>query len=591
MRYPPLRDYAILGDGRTIALVGLDGAIDWLCLPDVDSSSTFGALLDRDRGGSFWLRPVDPFTAERRYIRHTNVLETTFRTEQGVVRVTEALTLPDGTLAPFRELARRVEGVSGCVTLEWRLDPRFNYGRHPARFVDRGGVPMAQSGSLSVALCAWNAGAPVFGGRQVGATFTLRQGERAMLALVSADGEPAVFPSLDEVEGRLDTTATFWKTWCDARTYDGPWKEAVLRSALVLKLLIHAPSGAIAAAATTSLPEQIGGERNWDYRFCWIRDAAFTLEALLSLGCVDEARSFFWWFTHATQSTRPRIQVLYRLDGGARVKESTLDLEGYLGSRPVRIGNGAVEQFQLDVYGDLFRAIGLYAKATGSLDWENGGELSKVADLVCQIWRQPDSGIWEVRSEPRQFTQSKVMCWVALDRAIALADQGLLPSSHVSWWRREAAEICRFIDTECWSGRRQSYVRFAGGDELDASLLDLPGAGFGREDRIKRTICAIRQTLSDGPFVYRYRGEDGIRGKEGAFLTCSFWLVEALARTGQREAACTLMERLLPMANDVGLYSEEIDPATGAFLGNLPQALVHLSLINAAVVIAERMEA
>jgi GH15 family glucan-1,4-alpha-glucosidase len=337
-QYLPIRDYAVIGDGRTVAHVGRNGSIDWLCLPDLDSASVFAGLVDDERGGRFALAPEDQHEVTRRYLPDTNVLETTFTTGRGAVRVTDALTLPGHDLTPLREVARRIEGLSGTVRLRWRVEPRFGYGARMTRIVRRGPHAVAVGGADALAVCAWDAGRVEVDRASIGGAFDVAEGRRALIALAAARAEPLVFPSRAAVEGRLDATVSFWRGWSAARTYDGPWKEAVLRSALALKLLVYAPSGAIAAAPTTSLPETIGGERNWDYRFCWIRDTAFTLEALLQLGCTDEAHAFFWWFMHATRLTRPKLQVLYRLDGGAHVPERTLPLSGYRGSRPVRAG-------------------------------------------------------------------------------------------------------------------------------------------------------------------------------------------------------------------------------------------------------------
>jgi GH15 family glucan-1,4-alpha-glucosidase len=581
-----IEDYAAIGDGRTVALVARDGSIDWLCLPDLDSPSVFAGLLDTRRGGRFELAPCEPFTVERRYVPDTNVLETTFTTVGGVARVTDALLLPDDALAPGRELLRKVDGVSGRVPFRWRMEPHFGYGTRPTMIGMRAGIPVATAGADAVAVCAWNAGAPVRTTDAVEGRFVTRAGSSAGLLLAAAHQEPLVLPPRADVERRLRSTVAFWRGWARDRRYRGPWRDAVVRSALALKLLFFAPSGAVAAAATTSLPELLGGERNWDYRFSWVRDSAFTLEALLRLGELGEARAFFWWMLHASQRTHPRLQVLYRLDGGTRARERTLPLEGYRQSRPVRIGNGAAEQAQLDIYGALLQSALLYT-TDGRLDAETGRRLAGTADLVGDTWRQPDSGIWEVRSQPEHFTHSKMMCWVALDRAARLADAGQLPD-HAARWRQEAAAVRDFVESNCWSESKQSYVRFAGGDELDAALLSAVLMGYpNTQGRLSKTIDAIRRELSDGPLVRRYSAADGLRGTEGAFLTCSFWLVDALVRDGRVHDAVPLMEELLAMANDVGLYAEEIDPRTGSFLGNFPQALVHLALINAAVTIAD----
>jgi GH15 family glucan-1,4-alpha-glucosidase len=588
--YAPIADYAVIGDGRTAALVARDGAIDWLCLPNFDSPGVLGAVLDASRGGTFFVRPAIPFEASRRYLPRTNILETTFTTDRGVARVVDGMTLLDWELSPSRELVRRIEGVDGAVPMHWRFEPRFEYGRGAGRTGWRGRTPVASCGARAAGVMHWDAGAPDWRDGAVGAAFETAPGSRATLALVAADGEPLVLPARRGVERRLGEAGEFWTAWCGAHDYDGPWADAVLRSALVLKLLIFAPSGAAVAAPTTSLPEAIGGGRNWDYRFCWIRDSAYALAALLRLGCRDEARALFWWFMQATALTEPHVQVLYRLDGGPHAAERELPLAGYRGSTPVRVGNGALAQRQLDIYGDLMLTAWIYAGgADYDLDADTGRVLGRVADLVCRTWRMPDSGIWECRGEPRQYTHSKVMCWVALDRAIRLAREGDLPRRHVADWQREADAIRAFVDTECWSGTLGSYTRAAGTDELDAALLMLPFVEYAEPDnaRVRGTIDAVSRILRHGPYVYRYRGQDGVSGSEGSFLNCSFWLAGALARTGRPQEAAALMDELVARANDVGLYSEEMDPSTGEALGNFPQALVHLSLIDAALAIRD----
>jgi GH15 family glucan-1,4-alpha-glucosidase len=584
-RYPPLRDYAVIGDGRTVAVVGLDGSIDWLCLPDLDSPSVFAAILDAERGGRFTLHPRDSHAARRRYLPDTNVLQTTFTTPTGVVRVTDAMTLPDGGLGPAREVVRRVDGVAGRVPMRWRLEPRFGYGSAPARLETRGPYPVATSGSDALAVCAWDAGSVRCDASGTGADFEIREGTRATIAMVTAHGEPLVFTSRADTERRVEATVDFWRRWAGQVTYTGPWRDAVVRSALALKLLVFAPSGAIAAAPTTSLPEAIGGERNWDYRYSWIRDASFTLEALLQLGHQAEATSFFWWFMHATRLTLPRLQVFYRLDGGIDAAERTLPLDGYRGSRPVRIGNGAAGQLQLDAYGELLDAAFVYVDAGHRLDRDTARDLASIADFVCAHWREPDSGIWEVRARPRHHTQSKAMCWVALDRAMRMADLGRLPARHAGRWRAEAAEIRRFIDERCWSATKGSYVWYAGAEELDASILLMAIMHYDTPDspRLRSTIDVVRRELASGALLHRYTGHDGIAGGEGAFACCSFWLAEALAISKRTQDAGELMDALVRLANDVGLYAEEIEPRTHAFLGNFPQGLVHLALISAAV--------
>jgi GH15 family glucan-1,4-alpha-glucosidase len=587
--YAPIREYAAIGDGRTVALIARDGSIDWLPFPSLDSPTVFGALLDPGRGGSVALAPVSPYTVRRRYLPGTNILETTFLTEAGAASVTDAMTIPAGGLVPFRELVREVRGLSGTVPLRWRVEPRFGYGLGRSRIGRRRGIPVVEAGADAVAICTFEAGDPELGQGSISGRFEIDAGSRAHLALSFAHQDPLVFPARSEIVRRSEETRAAWHRWNACGTYRGRWREAVERSGLLLKLLIFAPSGAVAAAPTTSLPEDMGGERNWDYRFSWVRDSAFTLDALLRVGCADEAEAFFWWLMQASQSSHPRLQVLYRLDGGADAAERTLDLRGYRDSRPVREGNGAATQLQLEIYGSLFETAWLLSEAGHPIDRDVARRLAATADLVCEIWPLPDSGIWEVRSDPTQFTQSKMMCWVALDRASKLAGSGVIPGRNAGRWNDAAASIREFIEDECWSDRLGSYVRAAGTEELDASVLT--GALFGYGDatrgRLATTIEAVRHGLGRGPLLHRYLGEDGLPGEEGAFLTCSFWLVEALVHGGRREEAAELMDELLDLANDVGLYAEEIRPEDGEFLGNFPQALTHLSLIGAATAFEE----
>jgi GH15 family glucan-1,4-alpha-glucosidase len=587
--YAPIEDYALIGDGRSAALVARDGAIDWLCLPNLDSPSVFAAILDDRRGGAFELQPEIPFDSSRRYLPRTNVLETTFTTASGAVRVVDAMTLPGTKLAPMREVVRSIEGVAGTVPMRWRVRPRFAYGAHAPRCEWRRGVPVATWGAEAIAVANKDAGTPAWRDDAVEGRFEIEAGRHALLALATAYAEPLVLPDAGAVAERLDGTIRFWTGWSDQRAPNGRWADLVLRSALALKLMIFAPSGASVAAPTTSLPEEIGGERNWDYRFCWIRDSNFMMSALMRLGCHAEARSLFWWFMQATALTEPEVHVLYRLGGGIGPKERDLHLRGYRGSRPVRLGNGALEQVQHDIYGALLDTAWIYSEAERGLDRDTGAVFARIADHVCDIWRRPDSGIWEVRNGPFHFTHSKVMCWVALDRALKMAREGEVSARHADRWRREAAAIRAYVDAECWSEELRSYTRVAGSRDVDASLLMLPLVGYGdpRGERIRGTIDAVNRTLRDGDFVCRYRADDGVAGGEGSFLNCSFWLVSALASCGRIDEATELMDNLARRANDVGLYAEEIDPRSGAFLGNFPQALVHLALIDAALALQD----
>jgi GH15 family glucan-1,4-alpha-glucosidase len=587
--FVPLREYAAIGDGRTVALVARDGSIDWLPLPDLDSPSVFAAVLDPSKGGRFSLEPDASYEATRRYTPETNVLETTFTTDEGTVRVTDALLFHGPGLTPLRELVRVVEGLAGTVPIRWTVEPRFGYAATPTRIAARDGGAIASAGADAIAVRSFDAWPLEVGPDRIAGRVDVEAGATAVIAMSSSHAEPLVFPGRDELLARLDATRDAWRRWSGEHAYRGPFRNAVLRSGLALKLLVFAPSGAIAGAATTSLPEEIGGERNWDYRFSWIRDSAFTLGAFLAMGFPVEAEAYFWWLMSASQITAPRLQVLYRLDGDPEAREQTLDLGGYRGSRPVRAGNAAVDQTQLDIYGALLACAWGFVHMGNRLDRDVAHRLARIADLVASIWRQPDSGIWEVRSEPQHFTQSKMMCWVALDRAIDLATDHHLPARHLATWIRERDAIRSFVEERCWSDRLGSYVRAAGSEDLDASLLHASLFGYadptGR--RMRGTIDAIDRELRVGPYVHRYSVSDGVPGGEGAFLTCSFWFVDALARAGRRDEAFVMMEELVGKANDVGLYAEELDPEDGSFLGNVPQALPHLALIGAASVLAE----
>ena len=558
--YLPLRDYALIGDGNTSALVGRDGAIDWLCLPDADSPPLLDRILDADGGGSFELAPTESFEAVRRYRTGTNVLETMFTTTAGTVRVTDAMTVGEPS---ERRLVRVVDGLAGRVSVRWRLTPRWDFGRREfdAGFFD---------------LRTWDAG---------DGEFDVEVGSRATLVLrVGDDREPRTLRRVD-VENDVERTSARWSDWSGRASYEGPWREPVVRSALVLKLLT-APSGAILAAPTTSLPERIGGTANWDYRYSWLRDGIYTMRALLALGYREEAERFFQWQLDATRPTAPRVSPLYRVDGSACGGEEELDVPGYRGSRPVRVGNAAEDQLQLDNYGHLLESAARLRSHIGSLGADAGRQLAQFADFVESSWRRPDAGIWEVRDGVYDFVQSKAMCWTALDRAADLAEEGALPDRAAAW-RRAADEVRAWIESEGWDEDRQTYRRAPGhGDVTDASLLTLALCAYAAptEPRFAATVDAVRRELSaGGPLLYRTPRS---RGREGAFLACSFWAVDALGRAGRVDEGDALMGELVGLANDVGLYAEEIDPGSGEFLGNFPQGLVHLALVNAAVSLA-----
>jgi GH15 family glucan-1,4-alpha-glucosidase len=597
-RYAPINDYALIGDCRGAGLISRDGSLDWLCFPRFDSPSIFGALLDADAGGRLRIRPTEAFHSERRYLPETNILETTFRTAAGVVVLRDLMPVASEdekrrALAPDHQVMREVQGVAGEVELEVLYAPRPDYGRSRPRLEQRGalglwceanGAALALQSDVPLALTD-NARTAVGRGR-------LRAGQRAYVALAYSQEAPLVLAPLRAVgPGLLDRSARWWRTWAERAAYRGPYREAVMRSALVLKLMAYAPSGAVVAAPTTSLPERLGGMRNWDYRYCWLRDASFTLRALFELGYDDEAVAFLSWMLHATRLTWPELQVLYDVFGEARLPERELShLEGYAGSRPVRIGNDAHGQLQLDVYGEVIDAVARFAQRGGRFDRDTVRLLDGLGRTVVKRWREPDEGIWEGRSGRFHHTHSKVLCWVALDRLIQMHDVGQL-DIRVDAFRTERDAIRAEVERRGYNTRLGSYTRVFDGEELDASLLTLPLYGFvdGRDPRMRSTCARIHHRLAQDGLVYRYEAstDDGMPPGEGAFGICSFWAVECLARGGDVTGATAAFERLLACANDVGLFAEEVDPETGAALGNFPQAFTHVGLINAALTLAE----
>jgi GH15 family glucan-1,4-alpha-glucosidase len=537
-------------------------------------------MLDPEKGGRFTLAPAGEFDVARRYVGRTNVLETTYRTGDGGVRVTEALTLQDGGLLPWVELARRIDGLEGSVRLEWRVEPRFDWGREPPQITRRGDLLVAEGSGLQLSVHSWDAGEVEAEGDALTGSFELAAGETALLALVAAHEQPLHRPSRDHVEARLAATQRVWERWLGMWAYDGPWQEEVARSALALKLLVYAPEGSIAAAPTTSLPEVIGGEKNYDYRYAWVRDSAFTLDALMRLGLPEQVQQSFAWLLRAVRETAPDLRPFYDLGGGLPTRRETLvHLRGYRYSRPVRYGNAASAQLQLGSWGDLLETAYLYASEGNALDEETGEMLAGCVDRASILWTDEDSGMWEL-DEHRHYTGAKMAAWMALDRAVRLAGQGQLPDSHVAQWREQRDRLHAWIEEQCWSDDLGAYRGWAGADELDAGVLRAVRQGYPEQERLGRTLDVIAERLGAAPgLLYRTTKH---AGREGAFVACSFWLVEALARLGRIDEACETMQTALSYANDLGLFSEQIDPASGEFLGNFPQGLSHLALINAA---------
>jgi GH15 family glucan-1,4-alpha-glucosidase len=598
--YQPIGDYALIGDCRSAALVARDGSIDWLAWPRFDSPSIFGALLDSERGGSFQVRPLGSFRSTRRYLPDTAIVETAFVTDTGVCILRDLLPVEGEdekrrSLLPEHELLREIEGVEGEVTLKIVCDPRPGYGRKRVSFQRRGalGLACASDGGLLYL----RSDLPEMleladDGRCAQVQATVQAGQRSYLSLAFSTEAPGVIPLLGEAaRERFERSQAWWQAWAQQCTYAGPYRELVCRSALTLKLLTYAPSGAIVAAPTTSLPERIGSEENWDYRYCWLRDASLTLRALWGLGYEEEAEAFVHWLLHTTRLTWPELQVVYDVYGRNNIRERELDhLEGYAGSRPVRTGNDARGQYQLDIYGEVADAALQFVQHGGSLDADAIKLLRGIADTVCNQWRNPDAGIWESRDELEHHTHSKVLCWVALDRLITLRDRHGLPIA-ADRLIAERGTLRAEIEARGYNERLGSYTLSFNDDAVDASLLSLPLYGFvdATHLRMRSTVDRVLQHLGtgrNGELVYRNLPPDG-EPVEGAFGICGFWAVECLALAGDIEAATARFERLLAYANDVGLFAEEIDAASGTALGNFPQGLTHIGLINAALAIHE----
>lgn len=584
--YVPLESYAVLGDGRTVALVAQDGRIDWWPLPALSSPPAFAAVLDKDDGGYLALAPRERFSVERRYVESTNVLETTFTTSTGVVMVRDTLCVGKNGLLPWVQLVRSVEGVSGSTPMEWKIVPGDRFGQARPWTQARRGEILLNLGDQRLGVRAFDVGEPVVDAHRICGSFECRQGDRGLLGLSSSDRAPVFLSDRRSIEANVQRTIDRWREWSASIDYDGPWRTAVCRSAIALKLLLYTPTGAIAAAATTSLPERIGGDKNWDYRYSWIRDSSFTADALISLGLHEEVQAAVTWLLQTLQSTAPDLHVFYTLEGKVAEGQVDLNADGYRGSKPVRAGNGAAQQSQLGTFGDLFDTVWRYVSAGHALDPQTSHLLVELADRCCDLWLTPDSGIWEL-SEQRHYTISKMGCWVALDRAVSLTELGEIDSGHADRWRAERAQIQDWVNQHCWSQSKRSYTFYAGTDDLDAATLLAARTGFDKGERLTGTIDAIRAELARGPLIYRYSGMDE---DEGAFLACTYWLVEALSVAGRRDEAMALMDEAVGLVNDVGLLAEQMDPRTGEMLGNLPQGLSHLALINAAVTLHRRSQ-
>lgn len=551
-------------------------------MPSLDSAPPFAALLDAERGGRVLLRPVAPFRTRRRYLPGTNVLETTFTTDKGEVRVTDALVTGVAGRLPWLELARRIDGVEGTVTMDWAVEPGTMLGVAAPWAETVAGTRVIRVGPVALAVTGLDDAEPDAANPRFGGRIRVAAGSRRTLTVVATEDEPLHLPDPGNVDIGIDRTVGNWEQWSRTFSYDGPWAEPVHRSALALKLLLYAPTGAIAAAGTTSLPETPDGRKNWDYRYAWVRDTAYTLRALSRFGLREETQAAVSWLTTTVAGDPARLKVFYGLRERSETEVRTLEAPGWNGIGPVVAGNRAADQLQLGVFGDLLSIAVAYARDGNVLDLPTRRLVCDVADHVCDIWRRPDSGMWEL-TETRHHTSSKMGCWQALQAALELVELGQIAGTP-DRWRREAGLIHDWVDEHCWSDRLGAYTMAAGSEDLDTSVLLHAPSGFDRGDRMRSTVEVLRRDLGRGPLLYRYSGVEA--EGERPFVAASFWLVSALACLGSLAEASALMDDLCARANDVGLYAEMLDE-DGSFWGNMPQALSHLGLIDAALTIAD----
>ncbi len=591
---PKIKDYAVVGGGRAAALVSRYGSVDWLCWPRFDSPAIFAALLDQEKGGHWSITSTSPCRFERRYIQNTNVLETRFLCGSGQAVLTDLMPVASeqfkrSAMLADHELVRQVVCTKGEIEIRVEFRPRAAYGEETVKLRDHGklGLRFESGGGVYWLRCNRPLQAESDGVR---GTIVLKRGDKLDFSLSYAEESPAVLPALGaRMRGAIERSVEWWQQWAARSNYQGPYREMVTRSALALKLLAYAPSGAIAAAATTSLPERIGDSLNWDYRYCWLRDASLTIRALVGLGYMEEAESFLTWLLHATRLTQPELRVMYTVFGGIAPRERELNfLGGYFGSRPVRTGNGARHQLQLDIYGEVIEATAQHARFHRTFDRVTQKVLVGLGKYVAAHWDLPDEGIWEPRGRRENHTHSRLMCWTALDRLLALCDKGLLRGAPREDFLRERERIRRQIEARAWNEQLRSYVSTLDGEDVDATLLRIPWHGFERADseRMRLTYRRVCEQLGAGDsLLYRYKSQPS----EGAFGICGFWAVEYLALGGGTlHQAHDLFDRLLSHRSDLGLFSEEIDPPTSDALGNFPQAFTHVGLISAALTLEEK---
>jgi GH15 family glucan-1,4-alpha-glucosidase len=595
--YPPIGDYAIISDCHTAALVSSSASIDWCCFPRFDGGPAFGRLVDWERGGCWRIDPVlEDHRSSREYLDDTLVLATTFSAPGGECRLIDCFTMREGGAdRPHRQLLRVVEGVRGSMELRTVIQPRFDYGGVKPWIRLHGPNLYTAIGGNDALVIGGDVDLEGADGHDLVATFAIQAGERVRFSASYAapeeiDPDPPPLPTPEELDARLDETIAWWRGWAKQIRINQPYHSESVRSAMVLKALVYAPTGAMVAAPTTSLPESIGHGRNWDYRFSWIRDSQFTIRSLTELGCTGESDGFRRFVERSAAGSVESLQIMYGVGGERRLVEFELDLDGYRSSRPVRVGNAASQQQQLDVFGYLLDLAWRWHQRGHSPDDDYWRFLVSLVDRVLALWKQPDCGIWEMRGKPQHFVHSKVMCWAAVDRGIRLAKQ-CLRQAPLERWERAAAAIRRSVEAEGYDKERGIFVQSYGSQELDASLLLLPAFDFLAYDdeRMVRTTDAIVEELDQGGLLLRYRAVDGLPGKEGVFIACTFWLSECFAYQGRLQQARDAFGRANATANDLGLFSEEFEPASATALGNFPQALTHLSHIAAAVALAQKL--
>ncbi|SDD16537.1 Glucoamylase (glucan-1,4-alpha-glucosidase), GH15 family [Mycolicibacterium neoaurum] len=591
-----ISQHGLIGDLRTCALVGADGTIDWFCAPRFDSASVFAAILDQDKGGSWQLTPcADVTRTQQFYYPDTAVLITRFLTEDGVVEVHDFMPVLASDEEDHRQrLVRRISGVRGTMRLQMRLDARPDYARQSCTAEYTGDGVLITGDGVRLGLIA-STDLDIEDGPEnsvVTADFELASGQTALFVLeMLQDGDDVTADTMSRTDALFDATIAFWRDWISTSSYTGRWREMVHRSAITLKLLTHEPTGAIVAAPTMSLPAPVGGSRNWDYRYVWIRDAGFSLYALLRLGYVNEASDFIRWLSERMgqrdgddDRRLGPLRVLYDIDGNLPEEHELDHLSGHRHSKPVRVGNAAARQLQLDIYGEIIDSVYLFNKHGPGISHDAWHDVIAIVDWVAENWDRTDAGMWEIRDEPQAYTTSRLMCWVAIERAIRIARARGLPGDLVAW-SKARDDIYDRIMTESWNSDLQSFTRVEGGDDLDAGLLLMPMVKFlsPADPRFLSTLAAIEKHLVTDSLVFRYEpGTDGLDGEEGTFSICSFWYVEALTRAGRLADAQLALEKMFTYANHVGLYAEQVS-ATGDQVGNFPQAFTHLALISAAI--------